>query len=113
MGWSRQIEASPAKADEALAGLEPPERQEERAQFEAAVKAARLLVATVSGRERVLISLGGHSDPDGDGFNARHAGATVSRIDPEALRQREEAERAQRELEKLAAEAEEDTPDAP
>jgi hypothetical protein len=112
MGWGREIETTPGKAADDLKALEPPKRKGEAEQMASVAKLAASLVEKVSKRERVLISIGGHDDEGGEGFNGRYISLAISRVDPEAIRQREaEAERIasieQREAE-LAAEAETD-----
>lgn len=108
MGWSVELETSSAKAKEDLAGvaLEEPSRKGEREQLDAARAAALGLIGTVSSRERVLISLAGHSDPDAEGFDARLVSVSVSRLDPAGAEQRAELEAQAAELREREAEEE-------
>lgn len=81
------VEATPGKLeDEITAALKAADggRASENEQIQAAAKAALDLAGLVSKRERVLVTIGGHDRPDGEGFNARHITLTISRIDPQA-----------------------------
>lgn len=121
MGFDRQLETTPQKAAADLDALELPERAGEAEQMKEALAAAKKLVATVSQKERVLVSITGHSDPSSPGFDARHVSISISRVDPEAIRQREESARAMREsaaahvkeLREQADQLEESLPPAP
>lgn len=108
MGWSREVVATPEGLADALAGLEAPERAGEAMQFERAVAAAIDLAGGVSKREPMLVSLSGHTDPNGEGFDPRNVSVNLSRIEPEAAKKRsEEAAAQEAEAEEAKAAAEE------
>lgn len=104
MSWQREVVATPESLADVLATLEPPDRAGERAQFEEACKVVEALAPTVSKRGSMLVTMTGHTDPDAEGFDARNASISVSRIEPDEARRR--AEQTKREAQE-AREAEE------
>ena len=84
MSWQREVVATPESLADVLATLEPPDRAGERAQFEEACKVVEALAPTVSKRGSMLVTMTGHTDPDAEGFDARNASISVSRIEPDA-----------------------------
>jgi hypothetical protein len=105
MSWHLEVVATPEGLPGALADLEPPERKAEKAQFDAALETVKAIAATVSRREPMLVTLSGHTDPDGDGFDARNVSVTVSRIEPAEAHRRAEEARAKADEEEAAAAA--------
>jgi hypothetical protein len=113
VSFFREVIATPGELADKLAALEPPDRAAEREQFEAAVAAAAALAPTVSKRESLSVTLIGHSDAEGEGFDARNVSVSLSRIEPEeAKRRAEEAARAAEEADAAAAAAAEKAQEA-
>lgn len=105
MSWRREVVATPEGLAEELAALERPERAAEAAQFDAVVDVVAGLAAVVSKREPMLVTFGGHTDPNGEGFDARNVTVTMSRIEPEDAKRRLEEARAAREAAEAAEQA--------